>query len=114
MGKLTFAKTAGAIILSSLLLLLPVRFSPTLAQTALTVGFTISPSVFAAGQSSSALLCMSPLPTADTLTFNQNDVIGFQFDNNIGTVTSVESPVSVHSSTLLPTDFDAHQNQVNH
>src|SRR5438105_2254209 len=114
MRNLSFAKTATALILTLLLMLLPARFSPVLGQTTASAGFTISPSVFSTGQSSSALLCMSPMPAADTLTFNQNDVIGFQFDNSLGTVTSVESPVSVHSSTLAPEDFEAHLNQVNH
>src|SRR5215831_15762631 len=114
MTRLTFAKTTASLILIAILILLPVRFSSALAQTTPTVGFTISPSVFAAGQSSSALLCLSPLPDAGSLAFNQNDVVGFQFDGSIGTLTSVDSPLSVHSTTLGLADFDVHLNQANH
>src|SRR5882724_8004460 len=100
MTKLTFAKPAAAIILSSVLILVPARFSPAQGQTTPSVAFRLSPSVFPVGQSSSALLCMSPANTAGTLMFDQNDIIGFNFDNSIGIVTAVSSPISVHSEML--------------
>src|SRR6266700_1186909 len=81
---------------------------PVADPTPPTAGFTISPSTFPPGQSFSALLCLSPLNTAGPLTFDQNDVIGFTFDSSFGTVTSIDTPILVHSSTLSPSDFTAH------
>src|SRR5258707_511486 len=104
-SKPTLLKTTGAAGLCLLLILSPACIIQAGAQAAPTVGFTLSPSVFTTGQSSSTLLCMSPSNTAGTLMFNQNDVIGFNFDNSIGTVTAVNSPLSVHSSTISATDF---------
>src|SRR5882724_9393309 len=106
-SKLTFAKTISLVVLSFLLGLNPAWLPRARAQSTSTVGFTLSPSVFLQGQSSSTLLCMSPLNTAGALGFNQNDVIGIIFDNAIGTVTAINSPLSVHSSTLSASDFTA-------
>ena len=102
-----------SIFISMVLVLMLIPLSVARAQTVATVGYTISPSVFPLGQSSSALLCMSPLSTADTLSFSQNDVIGFQFDTSIGSVTNVDPTVLVHSSTLSSTDFQTLQNTAN-
>jgi hypothetical protein len=103
---LTLALTLSAILISQ---------QNTQAQTAAgqNVNFTISPAIFQQGQSQSTFLCMSPSNTAGALGFDQNDVIGFTFDSNIGTVTSIDSPVFVRSSTLSASDFNAHPNAVN-
>jgi hypothetical protein len=84
------------------------------AQTPPTVGFTMNPSVFQQGQSATTMICMLPLPAAGPLTFDQNDVVGLQFDSSIGVVESTYVPLSVHSSTLDPADFQPHINSVNH
>src|SRR5579885_2183826 len=113
MRKLPLINRTITTFLSLVLILISIPVSAVMAQSPATAGFTISPSVFPIGHSSSALLCMSPLSTAGALTFDQNDVIGFQFDNSIGTVTAMDPAVLVHSSTLVPADFQTRQNPVN-
>src|SRR5262249_54140954 len=46
-------------------------------------------------------------------TFNQNDVLGFNVNSGIGTVTAVDTPIMVNSSTLSASDFTASLNQAN-
>src|SRR5690242_8097582 len=113
MRKQMFTKAISAILLASILILSPVSFARAQTQTTPTVGFTLSPSVFPQGQSTSTLLCMSPLQTAGALEFNQNDIIGFNFDSSLGTVTGVDSPISVHSSSLSASDFTSHVSTAN-
>jgi len=98
---LTFTLTLSTV-------LIPGQYAHAQTQTSPSVNFTISPSIFPQGQSTSALLCMSPSNTATGLTFNQNDVVGYTFDSSIGTITAIDTPLMVHSATLLSSDFAAH------
>src|SRR5882762_8752337 len=107
-------KSLLAFALSSIVGLLFASSAKIQAQTNPTVSFTVSPSVFAQGQTTSALICMSPLNTAGTLGFDPNDFIGYILDSSLGTVSSVDNPISVRSSTLLPSDFTVKLGVGNH
>ena len=76
------------------------------APTALNFGST--PAAFALGTPSVAFICMAQ-QTNPPGSFNTGDVSSFDFDSTVGAVTSVETPITVASATLLASDFTAVQ-----
>src|SRR5262249_10867595 len=100
-----------AIVLA--LAVVPIVARPAIKSNGPTVIFTVNPSILPTGHSVSTLLCASPSDTAGKLTFNQNDVFGFNVNSGIGTVTAVDTPIMVNSSTLSASDFTASLNQAN-
>lgn len=75
------------------------------AQSNNSVSFAMTPSVFSAGQPSSAFLCVSSTGAAVPATLNSGDKFTFTFPASIGAETSFETPLIIHSSTLSAGDF---------
>jgi hypothetical protein len=103
-------------ILAALLALLLVGLSAPSALSqagASNVNFSINPTLFAAGQASSAFLCVSASSIAP-LTLSHGDTFAFSFGSSIGTLTSVSNPITVSSSTLVAADFSASVNAAAH
>jgi hypothetical protein len=76
------------------------------AQTTPGINISVNPSILPAGQSASAFLCLSA-NSVKPLTLNTGDKFYFTFGSQIGTVTSVSTPLSVSSSTLAAGSFTA-------
>ena len=68
------------------------------------VQYTVNPSMFAEGSSATTQICMKN-ETSPSLTFNTNDLSIMILDGAMGTVSSVDTPITVNSSSLLPADF---------
>lgn len=98
-------------LLLALFLVVPIAMLPVHADVPSPLAFSMSPSAFALGQTSSTFICMTqqtnPAQPPTTLAFNTGDKASFVFDPAIGTVTSVDSPITVRSSTLAASDFTA-------
>jgi hypothetical protein len=73
------------------------------------IDFSINPTLFLAGQASSAFLCISGTSVAP-LTLEKGDTFVFSFASSIGTPTSIPHPVTVSSATLASADFSASAN----
>ena len=95
------------------LVLAAVSFGPSAhADTPTALNFSATPSAFALGASSTTLVCMAQ-ETNPPGSFNTGDVSSIIFDGSLGSVTSVDTPIVVHSSTLTPADFTAAQGLLN-
>lgn len=97
------ALVSGFLSLALLSLVIPSR--GVLAQANNSVAFSMTPSVFPAGQSSSAFLSVSSTGVAVPATLQPGDKFIFTIAASIGTVTSFVSPPFVSSSTLAAHDF---------
>lgn len=106
------ANSILALFLASVLVGISVPM--TFAQVASsTVEFGVNPTLFAAGQASSAFLCVSAKGIAP-MALGNGDRFVFSFGSSIGTLTSVSTPLIVNSSTLAPADFSASVNPATH
>ena len=72
------------------------------------VQYSANPSLFGEGVSSSTFICMTnETDPAMAVSFNTGDLSTIVLDPSVGTVTSINTPITVHSSTLLASDFSA-------
>ena len=78
--------------------------------------FSVSPTIFPAGQAVSAFLCFTSTGAAAHLSLQNGDTLVFTLSPEVGSVTSFGSPVYVNSSTLTASDFSggfgANNNQI--
>src|SRR5215469_4301898 len=86
-------------------LLIPVPGA--LAQSTGSVGFSMTPALFPAGQSVTAFLCITSTGATVPATLQTGDRFTFNIAASVGAVTSVGTPVYVNSSTLAAADFSA-------
>ncbi|HEY6333176.1 MAG TPA: hypothetical protein VI756_27885 [Blastocatellia bacterium] len=100
-------RVSSANILTFLLtfLLVGISVPPIQGQSSPGVNFSVNPTIFAAGQASSAFLCVSG-QSIGGLAVNKGDTFVFSFGASIGTLTSAGT-VMVSSSTLASTNFSA-------
>jgi hypothetical protein len=96
--------SAGRMIL--MLALLTAAFVTCAGAQTSSVTFTVNPTIFPVNQASSAFLCVSAIGVSP-LTLSTGDRFTFTLGSSIGSVTSVTTPISVNSATLVATDFSA-------
>ena len=86
-------------------LLIPVPC--TFAQSTSSVGFSITPALFPAGQAVTAFVCITSTGATVPATLQTGDRFTFNIAASVGAVTSVGTPVYLNSSTLAAADFSA-------
>jgi hypothetical protein len=99
-------KLRSAYAVAPIILLAMMCSTAVMAQTSPGINFTVNPSIFPAGQASGVFLCLSANGTKP-LALNTGDKFYFGFGGQIGTVTSVSTPLAVSSSTLAAVNFSA-------
>jgi hypothetical protein len=92
-------------LLSIVALLIPVPSA--FAQSTSSVGFSITPALFPAGQAVSAFVCITSTGATVPATLQTGDRFMFSIGASIGAVTSLGTPLYVNSSTLAAADFSA-------
>jgi hypothetical protein len=101
------ANKASSIVLSLAIAVCLAPVPRALGQSSNSVGFNVTPAVFAAGQQASALLCIYSTGAAVPATLQPNDKFTFTFPASIGAITSFVNPLYVRSSSLSAGDFSA-------
>src|SRR5437868_531382 len=77
------------------------------ADVPTTVQYSATTSAFAdGGVASATALCMTnETPPSTVIQFDNGDLSTMLVDPSLGALSSVDSPVTVHSSALVPGDF---------
>jgi hypothetical protein len=98
-------KTLKALLVASILSVIPI-VSFVHADVPTTVQYSSTTTSFALGSTSTTALCMTnETDPASAPSFNTGDVSAILIDPAIGVVTSVDTPVTVKSASLVPGDF---------
>lgn len=95
------------LLLGLVLAVLPLGF-PVRADVPTALAYSVSPQVFALGQTSTTAVCLAQQNNPPG-NFDPGDVANIVFDPSLGSLTGVDNPVTVKSATLAPGDFTAAQ-----